>query len=62
MDRDIGVRSRFGLLRTLAFRDALMGKASCFSWSHRMDCGKTSAKSLIYMIVRCGYRTFSSES
>jgi len=25
----------------------------------RMDCGKTSAKSLIYVIVRCGYRTIS---
>ncbi len=24
-----------------------------------MDCGKTSAKSLIYVIVRCGYRTIS---
>jgi hypothetical protein len=39
----VGVRSRFGLLRTLAFRDALMGKPSCFSWSRRMGCGKTSA-------------------
>ena len=39
------VRSRFGLLRTLAFRDALMGKASCFLWSRRMGCGKTSARS-----------------
>jgi len=40
-----GVRSRFGLLRTLAFRDTLMGKASCFSCSRGMDCDKTSAPS-----------------
>jgi len=32
-------------LRTLAFRDALMGKASCFLWNRRMDCGKTRARS-----------------